>query len=132
MRNCDCQTPDYDEESGEETWNDDIVVAHSSINCCECTHPINAGEKYRHIKGRWDGNWSTYRMCLSCQTVSDHLSKKLDICHCLGELYDELINSDVLYTLCQEEDGGTIYASDESWLKIVDHNNLRCEVYASH
>ncbi len=75
MCNCDCESPDYDDELGEELYDENEVVAELPFPCCECNQPISTGEKYRHIKGCWDGDWSTYGMCLSCSRVSDRLSR---------------------------------------------------------
>lgn len=139
MSNCDCDRPDYDDESGEQLWSDDIVAADSAIKCCECSHPINAGEQYRHIEGCWDGDWSTYRMCLTCSAVSDRFQKEPDNCHCLGGLYEELIDCEILFTL-KDEDGRTIkdqqnnytWLTETHWLRIVSQNPLKCEVNASN
>ncbi|MEH2138589.1 hypothetical protein [Nostoc sp.] len=135
MCNCDCETPDYDDESGEELYDDGVVVAKKAIKCCECRHLVNAGEKYRHIKGRWGGDWSTYRMCLSCSAVSDRLSKELDICHCLSGLYEELIDSEILFTLkdddgraIEDEQGKRTWLCEEHWLRVVSQNPFKCEV----
>ncbi|MEH1902509.1 MAG: hypothetical protein V7L04_14090 [Nostoc sp.] len=122
---CDCETPDYDDESGEELYEENEVVAELAFHCCECNHSINAGEKYRHIKGCWDGDWSTYCMCLSCSRVSDRLTKELDACHCFSGLYDELINFDIL---CRNKSERETIESSCTWLKVVNQNPLRCDV----
>ncbi|MBN3951918.1 MAG: hypothetical protein HWQ38_37830 [Nostoc sp. NMS7] len=121
---CDCDRPDYDDEEGEELYDENEVVAELSFPCCECNHPIKAGEKYRHIRGCWDGDWSTYGMCLSCSRVSDRLSKELNACHCFGGLYDELINSDIL---CRDELDRETYFCSCTWLKVVSQSPLRCD-----
>ncbi|NDJ20933.1 hypothetical protein GS682_04595 [Nostoc sp. B(2019)] len=126
MCNCDCEHPDYDEEEGEELYEDNEVVAELGFPCCECHHPVNAGSIYRHIKGCWDGDWSTYRMCLSCSAVSDRFSQELDGCHCLGGLYEELIDCEILYRDCEVDE--EVYLCEQPWLKIVSHNYLKCEV----
>lgn len=138
MCSCDCETPDYDEESGEELWDDKIVVADSAIKCCECSADINAGEQYRYIEGCWDGDWSTYRMCLTCSAVSDRFQKEPDNCHCLGGLYEELINTEVLFPLkdddgrvIKDEQGKRTWLTEAHWLRIVSQYPLRCEVNAT-
>ncbi|RCJ20112.1 hypothetical protein A6S26_05170 [Nostoc sp. ATCC 43529] len=73
------------------------------------------------MKGLWDGCWATYKMCLECEKVSDTFHRKGG-CHCIGGLYEELIDSDIL--LRDEE----TWIEQESWLKIVSQNPLRCEV----
>lgn len=120
---CDCESPDYDEESGEELWEDNEVVAVLPFSCCECHHPIKSGTTYRHIKGCWDGDWSTYRMCLDCSAVSDRFREKGG-CHCFGGLYEELIDSEIL---CWDEESEN-WIEQESWLEVVCHHLLKCEV----
>lgn len=122
---CDCKSPDYDDEEGEELYEEQERLALSPLNCCECHHPINIGEKYRYIKGCWDGDWSVYGMCLSCSRVSDSLQQELNVCHCFGGLYDELINSDLL---CRDEQEKETYFCSCPWLKVISQNPLRCDV----
>ncbi|WP_445634601.1 hypothetical protein NSTC745_06423 [Nostoc sp. DSM 114161] len=124
MCDCDIQRPDWDEE-GEELWEENEVKAEKDISCCECCHPIKAGETYKHLRGCWDGEWSAYKMCLDCSRLSDRFTKKTDCCHALGGLYEELIDSDIL--LRDEEDEET-WIEQESWLKVVCQHPLKCEV----
>ena len=139
MCNCDCETPDYDDESGEELYDEGVKIAYSPIKCCECRTTINVGEKYRHTEGLWDGDWSAYQMCLVCASVSDRLDKELDVCHCFGGLYDELINCEILFILkadngraIKDDQGKRTWSTQENWLRIVSQNPLKCEVNASH
>ncbi|MDZ8138217.1 MAG: hypothetical protein RM049_23405 [Nostoc sp. DedQUE04] len=81
---CDCDRPDYDDEEGEELYEENEVKAELSFPCCECNQPISTGEKYRHIRGCWDGDWSTYGMCLSCSRVSDRFTQENN-CYCFED-----------------------------------------------
>ena len=127
---CDCETPDYDDESGEELYEDNEVVAELKFCCCECHHPINAGTTYRHILGCWDGDWSIYKMCLDCSALSDAYGGlrlrfyKEGGCHCLGGLYEELIDSDIVCSFGEDE----VWIEQESWLKVICQHPLKCEV----
>ncbi|MFN6572360.1 hypothetical protein [Dendronalium sp. ChiSLP03b] len=125
MCDCDIERPDYDDESGEELWEDNEVVAQKEVSCCECSHPIKAGTTYRHIEGCWDGEWFTYRMCLICSALSDRFMKETDCCHALGGLYEELIDSGIL---CRDEENEETWINQEPWLKAVCQHPLKCEV----
>ena len=37
--------------------------------CCECSRPIQVGERHEVVTGRWDGAWSTYRTCRTCIAI---------------------------------------------------------------
>ncbi|HYX18344.1 MAG TPA: hypothetical protein VE944_29055 [Nostoc sp.] len=121
MCNCGIERPDYDEESGEDLYEESEVIAELPFSCCECQHPIKSGTTYKHIKGCWDGDWSTYGMCLDCSRLSDRLYKELHACHCFSGLYDELINSDILG---RDEENWI----GRDWLKVVCQHPLKCEV----
>lgn len=110
---CDCESP--------EVWSESYPKARIAHKCCECDRQIDVGVTYRLMKGLWDGCWATYKMCLECEKVSDTFHRKGG-CHCIGGLYEELIDSDIL--LRDEE----TWIEQESWLKIVSQNPLRCEV----
>lgn len=43
-------------------------------HCCECYELIKVGDRYEHTTGSWDGQWSTYRTCLSCVEIRDHFA----------------------------------------------------------
>ena len=42
--------------------------------CSECGEAIPRGERYEHVKGLWDGSWSTFRTCLSCVEIRAHFA----------------------------------------------------------
>lgn len=39
--------------------------------CEECGGEIAAGEKYQRDHGVWDGQWSTFVLCLNCNALRD-------------------------------------------------------------
>ena len=42
-------------------------TARKSHICGECDKEILKGEKYRYIAGKWDYNFSDFKMCLNCE-----------------------------------------------------------------
>jgi hypothetical protein len=42
--------------------------------CSECGEAIPRGTQYEHVKGLWDGSWSTFRTCLSCVEIRAHFA----------------------------------------------------------
>ena len=59
---------DYDYESPEFFRVRD-VRAHKVHQCCECSEPIKPGDTYEYIIGKWDGELSEYRTCLTCSRI---------------------------------------------------------------
>ena len=49
-----------------ELVNESHPVARKSHTCCECDSPIEKGEKYQKVEGRWDGGWATFKTCEFC------------------------------------------------------------------
>jgi hypothetical protein len=45
--------------------------------CCECNSPIQPGDRYERISGKWDGDMGTYTTCLFCEALRDVLSDAL-------------------------------------------------------
>lgn len=55
-------------------YDEDVVSARKEYACTECDEPIRPGDKHERIKGLWDGEWSTYRTCLSCVEIRNHFA----------------------------------------------------------
>ncbi len=45
------------------------IQARKEHVCCECHHLIKPGMCYMYIKGVWNSEWVTYRMCLKCNHI---------------------------------------------------------------
>jgi hypothetical protein len=63
---------DYDERaafSSKETRR-----AAKAYVCCECEAPIPKGERHELYSGKWDGDFSAFRTCLSCVEIRDHFA----------------------------------------------------------
>lgn len=84
-------------------------VARKKHRCCECSAPINKGEKHFHGVGCWEGDFSTYRqhrLCMAaCMFIRDHINHHE--CIGFGELKDymsdhRMISSRPRSTLCDD------------------------------
>ncbi len=56
--------------------------------CSECGEVIPKGTTYEHVKGLWDGSWSTYKTCLSCVEIRNHFACESG--WLFGELWSQL------------------------------------------
>ena len=70
----DCEWP--------ELFHEKIVTARKDHRCCECHETIGAGEKYEHVRGMWDGVFSTYKTCIPCQSIRKE--------YCCSWFYEQL------------------------------------------
>ena len=61
--------------------------ARQDYRCCECRETIPRGAEYEHVRGLWDGSWSTYRTCIVCVRIrQDHVCGSF----CVGMLREDL------------------------------------------
>lgn len=49
-------------------------IARKEYKCCECGGIIPKGQKYERIKGKWEGDFETYKTCLICAEIRNVLS----------------------------------------------------------
>lgn len=56
----------------------EVRTAAKDHRCGECRRTIAKGERYEHVSGLWDDNWSTYRTCAHCLAVRSWLEV---VCH---------------------------------------------------
>jgi len=68
MSGCDVCIGTSDVESMK-MYSQNIVKARKPAKCCECRRPINKGDKYEYVKGRYDGDWYVYRTCALCVEI---------------------------------------------------------------
>jgi len=61
-------------DCGVDFFESKIVKAAKPHKCCECGDEIPVGTKHEYAKGRWEGDWSTFRSCLSCVEIRDHFA----------------------------------------------------------
>lgn len=50
--------------------------ARKQHQCCECYSEISSGEEYQFTSGIWDGEPSSYKICLSCVELRDDYHDK--------------------------------------------------------
>ena len=51
-----------------------IRTARAAHVCGECNEAIVSGQKYEITTGKWDGDWSTYKTCMSCREIRNHFA----------------------------------------------------------
>lgn len=79
---CDCgDTPEFYEET--------YPVAKKRHQCCECREVINPGEKYERVAGKWEGDFLTFKTCMTCVNIRDHYCPHGSI---FGELAEQISN----------------------------------------
>ncbi len=66
---------------------------HGNFKCVECDRPIAKGEKHEHIKGKYEGEWVSWRTCTGCQRLRDDLG----CCDPLAEVVKECFGVDILW-----------------------------------
>ena len=49
-------------------------TARTEHECCECGCTIQPGDTYEHVRGCWDGSWSTFKTCIPCADLRDRLA----------------------------------------------------------
>lgn len=81
---CTCSCPDYEPA---DVFEEKLVRARKTHECCECGAEISKGEEHEVASGLWEGDWSRYRTCLLCVRIRN------DMCRCghvFGGLRDTL------------------------------------------
>ncbi len=73
-----------------EIFKEGIRIARKPHVCCECGSPIDTGEKYRNIRGRWDGEWATFKQCECCAEIWDDNHPEHGHCMAFGAMWDFL------------------------------------------
>lgn len=77
---CDVTLPDIYRES----W----PIARKQHECCECGSPIDKGEKYRLIDGKWEGEFKQFRQCEFCARVWNTVGMEYDECMAFSEMWE--------------------------------------------
>ena len=74
--------------------------ARKTHTCCECGSKIDPGEQYYRLSGVWEGQFSTFKMCMVCRKVLNEAEAEIDdLCICLGELW-ETVGVEFEYAAC--------------------------------
>lgn len=66
---CDVSIGGYDGDPAE-VWSVKRVTARKAHVCAECREMIQPTQQYERAVGLFDGEWSTWRICLSCCEIS--------------------------------------------------------------
>lgn len=93
MDDCTCLV-DYDySDNLAEICTTTIRTARKSHQCCECGEAITPGDRYEHVRGKWEGTFSTNSTCEGCLNIRTALCCTT---WCYGKLFEDLHDSDLL------------------------------------
>jgi hypothetical protein len=101
-----CACFDYSFD-GPEFFTDRIVKARKAHVCGECGSEIEIGQRHEYVVGKWNGDFSTHRTCLTCVAVRDSL---MSCGFAYGQVWEDLRNWFEGQGIETEDDDG------ESWL----------------
>ena len=118
---CDCEIP--------VVFNESKRKAKKQHTCCECDRFISKGESYFMLQGLWDGRWSNYKQCVNCHEIGSKYQDETRECYSIGELIQELIDSDLIENQ-GEEDDSLKWVSYVDWLHVESHNPLLLKINA--
>lgn len=76
MSNADCEVPQF--------YSHEERVARKAHKCCECTAPIEAGEKHFFVTGKWDGTINRYRQHFICEKACEYVRDNFQDFECLS------------------------------------------------
>lgn len=62
--------------------------ARKDHKCGECGFSIKVGTYYKYIFGKWDGDVSSFKLCLFCDAVADCLNSMTDGYDCYGAIWE--------------------------------------------
>ena len=68
-------------------------TARKRRQCCECGETITPGDRYEHVRGKWEGTFSAYATCEGCLDIRTTLCCSS---WCYGGLFEDLLNADLL------------------------------------
>lgn len=109
---------DYDPPS---LFEQRMIKARKTHTCAECGAKIQQGETYEHIKGLWDGTFSTFRTCGLCVAMIKELMISNRI---LGQLSEELYDC-ARIAMTTKEMTTAIKTTATKWRKVNDHAPIK-------
>jgi hypothetical protein len=71
---CHCEIGADCSDYAPELYREKKIIARKEHLCCECGELIKKGERYELAEGKWEGEWSSYRTCVSCSRIRDDLT----------------------------------------------------------
>lgn len=100
--------------------------ARKSHDCCSCSSAIRIGDLYHETRGRWDGEFSTFKHCARCYEICLALwsagAKSIDLTLDCGEKWHD--NFDV-----PEPAELAFLTADEAQMCAVARNNRQHLTY---
>ncbi len=69
-------------------YGESFPKARKAHHCCECSAPIEVGEKHLYWRGKWDGDFSAGRQHMLCREVCMFLNKDNSDCFAFGDLWE--------------------------------------------
>lgn len=118
---CDCEMPTV--------FNESQRKAKKQHTCCECDRTIPKGESYFMLQGLWDGQWKNYKQCSTCHEIGNKYKDETNECYPLGELIQELHNSDLIENQGEDDDTPK-WVSYVDWLQVESHSPLLLKINA--
>jgi hypothetical protein len=79
---CDCD----EGESPEVSWSQWRIARKIGKPCCECLEPINPGERYEMVSGKWDGEFLSFKFCSFCSAERDRYARDNEWTPAFGQL----------------------------------------------
>ena len=64
--------------------------ARKTHKCYECGMPIKIGEKYEHVRAKWEGQIATVKTCADCVEIRDALDEMECFCWLHGSLMEDV------------------------------------------
>lgn len=84
----DCDMPEF--------YSETFPVAARVHRCCECSAPIEIGEKHLYARGKNDGDFWYERQHMLCRELCMKLNDEDDYCCAFGAMKDVLQDGDYL------------------------------------
>ena len=64
-------------------------IARKSHKCCECGCAIDKGDRYEYVAGKWEGYLDTFKICVHCLVIRDHIDAGAEcFCWAYGGLFE--------------------------------------------
>lgn len=61
----------------------EVRTARKQHKCSECGRLIAEGERYEHVRGKWDGDMGTFKTCPRCLSLREWVKAHVP-CFCSG------------------------------------------------
>ena len=89
----------YCDNEPAEFYHQETRKAKKEHKCSECGRAIAAGERYQHVRGKWDGDVCTFRTCPRCLALKDWVAAHVPcFCWAHGNIIEDAIETARDYT----------------------------------